>query len=56
VPLDARIGPNPGVGVRVRLQVSGEQVEYRHGYAELRIDPAPTKTAQQPASAGGQKS
>jgi hypothetical protein len=56
VPLDARIGPNPGVGVRVRLTVKGEQVEYRHGYSELRIDPAPTKTAQQPASAGGQKS
>ncbi|QDV79416.1 pre-peptidase C-terminal domain-containing protein [Botrimarina mediterranea] len=56
VPLDARIGPNPGVGVRVRLMVKGEQVEYRHGYAEFRIDPAPTKTAKQTASAGGQKS
>lgn len=56
VPLDARIGPNPGVGVRVRLKAGGEQVEYRHGYSELRIDPAPTTTAQQPANAGGQKS
>lgn len=56
IPIDARVGPNPGVGVRVRLTVKGEQVEYRHGYSELRIDPAPTKTAQQPASAGGQKS
>jgi hypothetical protein len=56
VPLDARLGPNPGVGVRVRLNVNGERVEYRQGYSELRIDPAPTKTAQQPANAAGQKS
>ncbi len=56
VPQDARLGQNPGVGVRVRLTVNGEGVEYRQGYSELRIDPAPTKTAQQPASAEGQKS
>lgn len=56
VPADARVGRHHGVGVRVRLTVGGEQVEYRQGYVELRIDPAETKTAQRTASEEGQSS
>ncbi|TWT98187.1 hypothetical protein Pla108_23440 [Botrimarina colliarenosi] len=56
VPADAKPGRHHGVGVRVRLPVEGERVEYRQGYSELRIDPAETKTAARPAAEGGRPS
>lgn len=54
---EAKVGRHGGIGVRVRLVANGGTVEYRHGYAELRIDPAPAKeapqqTAQQVATQG----
>lgn len=36
---DARVGRHRGVGCRVRLEVGGEPVVYRHAYSELCVDP-----------------
>jgi hypothetical protein len=50
---EAKVGRHAGLGVRVRLQANGGTVEYRHGYAELRIDPAPAKEAPQQTAQQG---
>ena len=37
---DARPGVHRGVGCRIRLEINGEPVAYRHAYSDLQVDPA----------------
>ena len=46
----AKVGVHKGLGCRIRLSVAGEPVIYTQGYAEVRIDPAPTP---KPAATAG---